>query len=130
MENSEIMKRYRSPRFRAASASLGSQAVDVDIVCASGENMLCGDTLSVAFRVRSLPDGSAVVERGCYEGYGCSLCIASAEVVMDAVCGLSVAECLSLSEGDVVAALGGVEVGRSRKKCVRLPLEAMRRALS
>lgn len=129
MENDEVMKRYKSPRFRAALDSLGSETAGAGIVFASGENMLCGDSLSVAFLMQTLADGSEVVERGCYEGYGCTLCIASAEVVMEAVRGLSVADCLAITEDDIAVALGGIEVGRSRKKCVRLPLEAMRRAL-
>lgn len=129
MENDEVMKRYKSPRFRGAPDSLGLETADAGIVSASGENMLCGDSLSVAFRMQTLADGSAVVEQGCYEGYGCTLCIASAEVVMETVRGLPVTDCLAITEDDVTAVLGGIEIGRSRKRCVRLPLEAMRRAL-
>ncbi|WP_180326733.1 iron-sulfur cluster assembly scaffold protein [Raoultibacter phocaeensis] len=130
MDTDEVMRRYRDPRFRGDPASLGAEAEGVRITAASGENTLCGDSLSVAFHVRECLGGDAIVERGCYEGYGCSLCIASAEAVMEAVRGRSVADCLALSEEEVIEALGAVEVGRSRKKCLRLPLEAMRAALS
>lgn len=124
------MRRYRDPRFRGKPESLGSKSDGIRIAVASGENMLCGDSLSVALRVRELPGGGLVVERGCYEGYGCSLCIASTEVVMEAVCSLPIVDCLALSDDEVIAALGGIEVGRSRKRCLRLPLEALRAALS
>lgn len=130
MENDEIMRRYREPRFRGGPESLGSNADGVRVAVTSGENMLCGDSLSVAFLIRERDEGGFLVERGCYEGYGCSLCIASAEAVMEAVGGCSVADCLALSDDEVTAALGNIEVGRTRKKCLRLPLEAMRAALS
>lgn len=130
MENDEIMRRYRDPRFRGGPESLGPNADGVRIAVASGENMLCGDSLSVALRIRDHGEDGCLVEQGCYEGYGCSLCIASAEAVMEAVRGRPLADCLALSDDEVAAMLGNVEVGRSRKRCLRLPLEAMRAALS
>ena len=127
----EVMKRYRAPSYfgeldLSAEDDFGGRRS----VSASGENALCGDTLTLAFAVRSRVGEDSLVERARFTGYGCSLCLASADALMEMMEGRAVSDCLTLSEASLRNALGEPEIGRSRTKCLMLPLDIAKRALS
>ena len=126
--NEEIMRRYRHRDYQADVEDFcrrhGSERA-AELVTASGENPFCGDSLSIAL---SVADG--VIRDACYDGYGCSLCIASAEALLESIIGKPVQEAVSADAENLVRALGGIKVGKSRMKCVELPLTVMRRAVS
>ncbi|MEG0991581.1 MAG: iron-sulfur cluster assembly scaffold protein, partial [Gordonibacter sp.] len=70
-----VMDRYRTPVFRGDRASLEQRVgPESTVVSARGDNPLCGDAMELAVVLGVLPDGSAVIERACWNGYGCSLC--------------------------------------------------------
>lgn len=96
---------------------------------AEESNPLCGDLVSVQVEVeRKECESTVMVAR--FEGYGCSLCLASADLLMELAEGRSVREVLSWSIEDVKRNWGGLVVGRARAQCVMLPLEALQRSLS
>ena len=98
------------------------------MVCGAGDNALCGDSVSVSLAL-SEEDRDAVIEQARFTGFGCSLCIASADVLMETVEGLKASDALLVGFDDVCAKLGGIEVDRSRAECVALPLRALAAAL-
>lgn len=130
MEELEIMKRYRNPTYRDDVGGFlqeYSELPGIIVVSASGDNPLCGDTLKIGISVDA---DLRTVNHACYDGYGCSLCIASAEVLLESIKGKSVDACLAMSVNELLACLGDVIVGRTRMKCIELPLLVLKKALS
>lgn len=121
------MKRYRHPVYRGDVERFlaGCQERQKgDVYMADGENPFCGDSLRIAYCLR---DGR--IREICYDGYACSLCVASAECTLELVKGRSREEALGLTAERILAALGGLRVGKSRMKCVELALDVLRRSL-
>lgn len=67
------------------------------------------------------------VEHASFQSFGCGAAIASGSVLTELVTGRTVAECRSLSEEDVDAALGGLPLGK--RFCAALAIHALRDAL-
>lgn len=70
------------------------------------------------------------VARASFEGYACSLCTASADVLMERASGMPAEDAAVLTVDDVLRWWGGLEVGRTRKGCVDLPVSVFGRALA
>lgn len=123
MMSSEVIRRYNSPIWKGCC----DQGAGI-LACAEGDNALCGDRVSVSLRIEG--DGlDARIEQARFEGFGCSLCIASADVFAEMVEGGTVARALSLGFDDVCATLGGIQVNRARRECVGMPVHAFKTAL-
>ncbi len=130
MKEPEIMERYRNPAFRGDVGEFiqeYSELPGIKVMSASGDNPLCGDTLRIAVSISD--NGLRTVDAACYEGYGCSLCIASAEVLLESLKGKSVDACLDTRVDELLASLGGTVVGRTRMKCIELPLVVLKKSL-
>lgn len=97
---------------------------------ARGDNPFCGDELEVRAVVRHDPLRGWVVERAAFDGYACTLCLAASDALMEAAEGQPVALVRATTLDDVCQLLGGLEVGRTRKGCVELPLTVLGRALA
>ena len=95
---------------------------------ARGDNPLCGDDLRVRLKIEDAPTG-AIIRRARYAGYGCSLCLACADVLMEHVEGMPAREAAKLTVEDVKRLWGGLEVSRSREDCVALSANVLRHAL-
>ena len=115
------MERHRNPRFKGFSGP--------GDVAATGDNPFCGDALEVRV-VRGEADGAPMVARAAFDGYACSLCAATADLVMEHVTGMRVEDAERLTVDDVLALWGGLQVGRTRRGCVELPLTVLKRALA
>lgn len=126
----EVMERYRNPAYRGELDTFAQHASsDAMVVRAKGDNPLCGDVIEVALILGTSTDGSVVVERACWNGYGCSLCIAAVEALLEAVQGRPVSEALAVDVPEVLGLLGDPVVSRSRMGCVALPMEVLAGAL-
>lgn len=133
-----IVERYKNLRFRETPGDSvripdgGCLADASGFRCrtaeADGDNPLCGDVLHVRLLVRESPCGP-VIDRARFGGYGCSLCLASADVLMECVEGMDVESAREFDVDDLKRALGGLEVGRSREDCVSLSVDVLHRAL-
>ena len=124
------MRRYRNPAYRGDVSGFSQEYGRLPgtiVVSAEGDNPLCGDTLRIALSVSD--SGSRTIEKACYEGYGCSLCMAAAEVLLESLKGKSVEACLAVTADELLSSLGNIAVGRTRMKCVELPLAVLRKAL-
>lgn len=96
----------------------------------SGDNALCGDTLTVAVAIEQAPAGPAVVRDVRYAGYGCALCLASADVLAEQVRGMEAGAAACLDVEDLKRMWGGLTVGRARVDCVALSVRALKAALA
>lgn len=128
-----IMDHYQSPRNRGR---IEEDAVTVDL-----NNPTCGDRVSLQMRIQ---DGK--IEDAKFEGEGCSISMASASMMTEAIKGLDVQRALSLvdlfssmmqgEEVDVeqfpledIEALMGVAKFPARIKCATLAWKAMEKGL-
>lgn len=138
----EIIERYRFPRHRGIIRDPQTQ----------GEvaNSLCGDELTLFLRlgpVRSHPDDRDAISPSAewtsngmdekkekvveakFQGEGCALMTASADILCGALSGKTKEELRSFSAEDMLS-LYGEHPSPSRLKCVLLPYEALKRALA
>ncbi len=89
------------------------------------ENPLCGDMLRVELRVE---DGR-IVEAG-YQGRGCAISQASAELICDMLTGLPVERAGELNRDIVLAEMGIPSISPARLKCALLSVEVIKQALA
>lgn len=130
MGQDKIMEKYRHPVYRRPAeqfTELYAGREDGFLRWAKGENPFCGDSLRIGIWL-SGPDKD-IVEDACYDGYGCSLCIASAETLLEQIRGKQAAIAEKINISEIMEGLGGISVGRTRQKCVELPVTVLRRAL-
>jgi nitrogen fixation NifU-like protein len=129
-----ILDRARHPRHM--------HRMDPFHASASGDNPMCGDQVEV--RLAFAPDGA--VQDAAFEARGCAISLASADLMAEAVRGLSTARIRTLATsfatlaatGELPAGapelqplqvLAGVSEYRSRVKCATLPWSALIAAL-
>lgn len=128
-----IMDHYKSPRNRG---TLEGNTLTVDM-----NNPTCGDRIQLQLQVK---DGK--VEDAKFDGEGCSISMASASMMTQAVKGKTVEEALEMSEGfsqmmlgeevdeeamefDDIVALKGVSKFPARIKCATLAWKAMEKGV-
>ena len=138
----EIIERYRFPRYRGAIQNPHTQGEVM--------NALCGDELTLFLRfdsvrnqtpeataaapkARRVSDGvdekkSAVAEVK-FQGEGCALMTAAADMLCEAITGKNREELKDFSAESLLA-LYGESPSPSRLKCVLLPYEALKQALA
>lgn len=131
IDDPALEARARQPRFRGfegmGASPDGTEGV---LVSAAGENPFCGDELEVRLALRPGEEGPWVVDAAAFDGYGCTLCLAAADAVMEHVVGLPVAEAAQVDFDATCALIGGLEVGRTRRGCVDLVSRVVRAALA
>ncbi|GAF14449.1 iron-sulfur cluster assembly scaffold protein for SUF system, SufE2 [Bacillus sp. JCM 19046] len=128
-----IMDHYKNPRNRGE--------IEGDVRTVNLNNPTCGDRVQVQMEVK---DGK--VDRALFTGEGCSISLASASMMTQAVKGLSIDEALALSTlfsnmmqgkdyddeafdlGDIEA-LSGVTKFPARIKCATLAWKALEKGL-
>lgn len=120
IDDERIVERYRRPRCKGFEGAYDGAV--------SGDNPFCGDALEVRVALERR-DGGMAVARAAFDGYACSLCTASADVLMERAAGMSADEAAALTGDDVLRWWGGLEVGRTRRGCVDLPVSVFKRAL-
>lgn len=128
----KIITRYKAMSRRGSIAcddAPGGRGKGRRIVRAQGDNPLCGDSLVMEALVEKTCDGEDAVRAVRFDGYGCSLCLASADMVAESVEGMKVRAALAFSQDDLKRAWGGLEIGRSRQACLELSVQVLHRAL-
>jgi nitrogen fixation NifU-like protein len=125
-----IMDHYKNPRNRGL---FHDDAVNVDL-----NNPTCGDRITLQMKVK---DG--VVEAARFVGEGCSISMASASMMTDAIKGKTLDEAIQLAdrfsalmqgedaefEYEDIEALSGVSKFPARIKCAMLAWNALRKGI-
>jgi NifU-like protein involved in Fe-S cluster formation len=124
-----VVKRAGRLRFRIADAKAFAKGVHgFQAVVGSDANALCGDMLDVAVLVER-NERKAIIRDVRYSGYGCALCLASADLLSERLRGSDVAWAVGLEGSFMKALWNGLDVGRARADCMTLPMRALQNAL-
>ena len=110
-----ILDHYRRPRCHGTIEKPDASVEDA--------NPLCGDRLRMDFR---FADGRVAEVK--FTGSGCSISLASASLVCEAIQGRSLDDVKALTREDVLDLLGLDDLGPVRSKCAMLALKTAKAA--
>jgi len=108
-----IIDRYKSPLYRGS--------LDPHDIAFEDDNPLCGDHIRVELRVGE--DGR--VQEAAFDGHGCAISQASADMLMESIQGKTLDEVKAISKDDLLELLG-LELGPVRLKCALLSLKVLK----
>ncbi len=108
-----IIDRYKNPRFRGA--------LDPHDITFEDDNPLCGDHIRIDLRI----DGEERVSQVAFDGHGCAISQASADLLAESIVGKSLEEVKKISKQDILDMLG-IELGPVRLKCALLSLKVLK----
>ena len=108
-----IIDRYKNPQFRGD--------LDPHQIAFEDENPLCGDFIRVELQV----DDNETITNAAFDGHGCAISQASADLLMESVIGMKLTEVKQLTK-EFVLDLMGIELGPVRLKCALLSLKVVK----
>ncbi len=108
-----IIDRYKNPQYRGS--------LDPHDIAFEDDNPLCGDHIKIELRVD--PDNR--VSEAAFDGHGCAISQASADLLLESIQGKSLDEVKALTKEDVLDMLG-LELGPVRLKCALLSLKVLK----
>jgi nitrogen fixation NifU-like protein len=108
-----IIDHYKNPSYRGH--------LDPHDISFEDDNPLCGDHIQIDLRVG--PDGRVTEAR--FDGKGCAISQASADLLVESIVGKTLEEVKALSKQDVLDLLG-IELGPVRLKCALLSLKVLK----
>jgi nitrogen fixation NifU-like protein len=108
-----IIEHYKNPGYRGS--------LDPHDISFEDENPLCGDQIKIDLRV----DENGMVTEAAFDGHGCAISQASADLLLESIIGKSTEEIKVLTKADILDMLG-IELGPVRLKCALLPLKILK----
>jgi nitrogen fixation NifU-like protein len=108
-----IIEHYKNPAYRGH--------LDPHDITFADDNPFCGDHIQIDLRV----DDSGTVTDARFDGHGCAISQASADLLVESVIGKSVEEIKSMGKQAVLDMLG-IELGPVRLKCALLSLKVLK----
>ncbi len=108
-----IIDRYKNPRYRGA--------LDPHDISFEDDNPLCGDHIRIDLRV----DKDGRISEAAFDGHGCAISQASADLLLESIQGKSLDEVKLLKKEDILEMLG-LELGPVRLKCALLSLKVLK----
>jgi NifU-like protein involved in Fe-S cluster formation len=90
---------------------------------ATGDNPLCGDAITVAISI----EDQLIVDAH-WHGYGCELCLGTADRLLEEVKGRSIGEAAAITLEELLGWYGTENIGWMRRECVHLPLKVIHAA--
>ena len=108
-----IIDRYKNPVFKGE--------LEPHDISFEDDNPLCGDHIRIDLRVG--PDER--VTEAAFQGHGCAISQASADLLLESIVGKSLDEVRQYSKEDVLDMLG-IELGPVRLKCALLSLKVLK----
>lgn len=112
----ELLHYYKNPEHKGKLE---------DKNCSSKEsNLSCGDSLVIEMKIEN-----NIVKDAKYNGVGCIVSMASAEILCDYIIGKNISECKTITS-DSYLKLMGFELSPSRKKCALIGYKAFSNVIS
>ena len=108
-----IIDHYKNPRYRGR--------LDPHDIQFEDDNPLCGDHIEITLRL----DENGKVADGRFDGRGCAISQASADLLLESIMGKPAEEVKKLSKQDVLDLLG-IDLGPVRLKCALLSLKVLK----
>ena len=108
-----IIDRYKNPQYKG---ELQPQDITFE-----DDNPLCGDRIRIDLRV----DENDRVSEALFSGQGCAISLASADLLLEKIQGMTLTEIRGLSKDDILDMLG-IELGPVRLKCALLSLKVLK----
>jgi len=108
-----IIDRYKNPHFRGS--------LDPHDISFEDDNPLCGDHIRIDLRI----DGDERVSEVAFDGHGCAISQATADLLAENVLGKTLEEVKKINKQDVLDMLG-IELGPVRLKCALLSLKVLK----
>ena len=108
-----IIDRYKNPHFRGS--------LEPNDITFEDDNPLCGDHIRIDLRI----DADNKVSEVAFDGHGCAISQASADLLAESVLGKTLEEVKQINKQDVLDMLG-IELGPVRLKCALLSLKVLK----
>lgn len=108
-----IIDRYKNPIYRGT--------LDPHDISFEDDNPLCGDHIRIDLRVGK----DERVTEAAFDGHGCAISQASADLLLEAIQGKTLDEIRAISKDDLLGLLG-LELGPVRMKCALLSLKVLK----
>jgi len=108
-----IIDRYKNPQFKGE--------LDPHDISFEDDNPLCGDHLRIDLRI----DEEGIVTEAAFDGYGCAISQASADLLVESIQGKSLEDIKDYTKEDLLEMLG-LELGPARIKCALLSLKVLK----
>lgn len=108
-----IIDRYKNPHHRGVL-----EPADITF---EDDNPLCGDHIRIDLRVNE----ANIVQEAVFDGRGCAISQASADLLIESILGKDLEEVKKLSKDDILEMLG-IELGPVRLKCALLSLKVLK----
>jgi len=108
-----IIEHYKNPGYRGK--------LDPHDISFEDSNPLCGDHIQIDLRV----DADGVVTDARFDGHGCAISQASADLLVESIIGKPVEEVKQLNKQSILDMLG-IDLGPVRLKCALLSLKVLK----
>jgi nitrogen fixation NifU-like protein len=108
-----IIDRYKNPHFRGT--------LEPHDITFEDDNPLCGDHIRIDLRV----NGDNRVSEVAFDGHGCAISQASADLLAESIVGKTLDEVKQINKQDILDLLG-IELGPVRLKCALLSLKVLK----
>ncbi len=108
-----IIDRYKNPVYRGI--------LEPNDISFQDDNPLCGDHIRIDLRI----DSNNIVREAAFDGHGCAISQASADLLLESIVGKSIDEVKLLKKDDVLDLLG-LQLGPVRLKCALLSLKVLK----
>ncbi len=108
-----IIDRFKNPRHKGR--------LEPHDISFEDDNPLCGDHIRIDVRV----DGQGKVIDATFDGQGCAISQASADLLVEEIVGKSLEEVKAFSKEDLLELLG-LDLGPVRLKCALLSLKVLK----
>ena len=108
-----IIDHYKNPQYRGK--------LEPHDISFEDDNPLCGDHIRIDLRL----DKEGRVSEARFDGQGCAISQASADLLTESIIGKTLDQIRSLVKQDVLDLLG-IELGPVRLKCALLPLKVLK----
>ncbi len=111
-----IIEHYKRPSYRGK--------LDPHDISFADNNPLCGDHIQIDLRV----DPNGIIADARFDGHGCAISQASADLLVESIIGKSLEEAKKLNRESVLELLG-IDLGPVRMKCALLSLKVLKAGL-